>query len=113
MIETTENIDKSRLKGSRPDLEQIETLIRGEKPFLREQYNVKSIGVFGSFARGEQKAKSDLDILVELDGRIGFFKFLEMEEYLENLLGVKVDLVSRKALKPRIGRFILKELITI
>ncbi len=60
-----------------------------------------------------QKEKSDVDILVEFNEPIGFFKFLELEEYLSSLVGQKVDLVSRKALKPRIGKRILKETVFV
>ena len=59
------------------------------------------------------KRKSDIDLLVEFDGPVGFFTFLDLEEYLEGILGLKVDLVSKKALKPRINKYILKELIQV
>jgi predicted nucleotidyltransferase len=81
------------------------------KPELKPRYKVKEIGVFGSFVRGEQTEASDVDILVELEEPIGFFKFLELEEYLASRLGLKVDLVSKKALKPTIGRYILEEVV--
>lgn len=80
---------------------------------LEAKYNVKEIGIFGSVARGEQKKTSDVDILVEFSKPIGFFKFLELEECLAKFLGVKVDLVSKKALKPRIGGRILKEVVAV
>jgi predicted nucleotidyltransferase len=69
---------------------------------------VKEIGVFGSFVRGESKKGSDVDILVEFEEPIGLFEFMDLEEYLTNLLGRKVDLVSKKALKPYIGEYIRK-----
>jgi hypothetical protein len=80
---------------------------------LQQRYRVKELGVFGSVVRGEQKGTSDVDILVEFEKPIGFFTFLELEEYLSTLLGVKVDLVSKKALKPNIGRYILQEAIPV
>jgi len=95
------------------NLKEIEDLLKKRKPFLKENYKVKNIGVFGSYVRGEQKEDSDLDILVEFNERIGFFKFLELEEYLQELLHLKVDLVSKKALKPRIGQYILEEAVMI
>lgn len=95
------------------NLQEIRDALETQKPFLKEKYKVKDIGVFGSYVRGEEKSSSDLDVLVEFNGRIGFFKFLELEEYLQELLEVKVDLVSRKALKPRIGRYILQEVVMI
>lgn len=95
------------------NLKEIENLIVLNRPFLDREFKVKNIGIFGSFVRGEQKKGSDLDILVEFREKIGFFKFLELEEFLEKLLNLKVDLVSRKALKPRIGQYILNEIIML
>ncbi|KAF0216755.1 MAG: DNA polymerase beta domain-containing [Geobacteraceae bacterium] len=76
---------------------------------LRQIYGVAEIGVFGSFVRGEQREDSDVDILVELSRPVGFVAFVRLEEHLQTLLGRKVDLVSKKALKPYIGRLILDE----
>lgn len=95
------------------NLKEIEDLIKANKPILKEKFHVKDIGVFGSYVRGEQDEKSDVDILVEFGKRVGFFKFLELEEYLQDLLKLKVDLVSKKALKPRIGQNILREVVLI
>ena len=86
-------------------------ILRRELGTLRKKYNVKVIGLFGSYVRGEQKKGSDVDILVEFQEPIGLFKFLELEEHLSDLLGKKVDLVSKKALKPRIGQRILAEAV--
>lgn len=83
------------------------------KQELKTKYKVKEMGLFGSAVRGELSKTSDIDILVEFEEPIGFFKFLELEEYLEARLGRKVDLVSKKALKPRIGSYILKEVLMI
>jgi len=94
-------------------LKEIEDKIKGSKPILKEKFKVKDIGIFGSYTRGEQTENSDLDVLVEFRERVGLFKFLELEAYLEELLDLKVDLVSRKALKPRIGQNILKEVVMI
>jgi hypothetical protein len=83
------------------------------KDELREDYGVGEIGLFGSIARGEATSDSDIDVLVEFARPIGFFKFLELEEYLTERLGRKVDLVSKKALKPHIGARILEEVVTV
>ena len=88
---------------------KIEKIVKANKVLLTKQFKVKEIGIFGSVVRGEDKETSDVDILVEFEEPIGFFKFLELEEYLTDLIGRKVDLVSKKALKPRIGKHILKE----
>jgi uncharacterized protein len=94
-------------------IDQIIMKLRENKPVLEEKYNVKTLGVFGSYVRGEQKEGSDLDILVEFQEPVGLFKFMELEEFLGKNTGVKVDLVSKKALKPRIGKYILDEVINV
>ncbi|MBC2696940.1 MAG: nucleotidyltransferase family protein [ANME-2 cluster archaeon] len=94
-------------------IDQIIRKLRENKPVLEEKYKVKTLGVFGSYVRGEQKEGSDLDILVEFQEPVGLFKFMELEEFLGKNTGVKVDLVSRKALKPRIGKYILEEVINV
>lgn len=94
----------------------IETYIarlRQQLPTLAVRYRVRSLGVFGSYARHEEHADSDLDLLVTFDDPPGLLKFVEMENYLSDLLGVKVDLVMREALKPHIGERILEEVIAI
>lgn len=96
-----------------PSLKEIESVLRGNLDELRRDFGVKEIGVFGSYARGEANAESDMDILVEFIRPLGFFRFLELEESLGELLGVKVDLVTRAALKPRIGRCILDEVVML
>ena len=92
--------------------EEVLNSLKRLKPELQARYYVKNIGLFGSVLRGEQNS-SDVDILVEFSQPIGFFKFLELEEYLETVLGAKVDLVSKKALKPRIGQQILNDVVTV
>lgn len=76
---------------------------------LSRDFTVSEIGIFGSYVRGEQKPESDLDILVNFSQPVGFITFMQLEERLQQLLGVKVDLVTRAALKPHIGARILKE----
>lgn len=94
-------------------LEEIRNTINLQKEDLKQKYYIKEIGIFGSYVRGEQDDESDLDVLVEFEKPIGLFKFLELEEYLQETLGVKVDLVSRKALKPNIGKYILEDVIML
>ena len=95
------------------NVETIKRTLFEHKADLREKFKVKNIGVFGSYVRGEQKGSSDVDVLVEFDDQIGLFEFMKLENYLSDLLGVKVDLVSKKALKPHIGERILEEVIMI
>jgi predicted nucleotidyltransferase len=97
------------MEQERNRLKKIEKIVKENKVLLTKQFKVKEIGIFGSVVQGEDKETSDVDILVEFVEPIGFFKFLELEEYLSDLIERKVDLVSKKALKPRIGKHILKE----
>ena len=83
------------------------------KPELKEKFKVKTIGFFGSYVRGEQKSTSDLDILVDFYEPISLFRFIELEDFLSQQLVVKVDLVMRDALKPRIKDSILNEAIYV
>jgi len=97
------------------NLKKITNILKEYKEKLKEKYGVKEIGVFGSYIREEDKEKSDLDILVEFeeDADVDLLKFVNMENYLSELIGVKVDLVERSGLKPRIGKHILKEVIPV
>jgi predicted nucleotidyltransferase len=82
-------------------------------PKLKKKYPIKYIGIFGSYIRGEQNSSSDLDILVEFNGPITLFGYAKLENELSDELGIKVDLVSKTALKPRIGKHILSEVIEV
>lgn len=88
---------------------QIKKALTAHKPVIQRQFGVKTIGIFGSYIRGEEKRGSDLDVLVEFKKPIGLFEFMDLERYLAKALELKIDLVSRKALKPAIGAHILKE----
>ena len=90
---------------------EIISVLQAIKPELEENFQVKSIGLFGSVVRGNPGGASDIDILVEFQQPVGMFRFLELEEFLSGRLGGKVDLVSKKALKPEIGRAILAEVV--
>ena len=80
---------------------------------LRKKYNVANIGIFGSYARGDQKRNSDIDILVEFAKPVGFFKFVDLEDYLSKILGREVDLATKSSLKSAIKKDILKEVIYV
>ena len=90
-------------------IDEIEKIIKKNKIELNEKYGLISIGIFGSYGRGEQNKDSDLDLLVEVRRPMGFVKFIRLENHLSQLLGVKVDMVTKKALKPNIGKRILQE----
>ncbi len=94
-------------------LKNIKTILGAQKSVLAKKFGIKEIALFGSYVRGENQDDSDIDILVEFIQPVGLFAFMDCEEYLEKLLGIKVDLVSKKALKPYIGKQVLKEMIRI
>ena len=92
-----------------PSTEEIKAILQERRDELAIHYGVTEIGIFGSCVRGDASVHSDIDILVSFDRPVGFFKFLELEDRLSEWLGAKVDLVTRAALKPHIGRRILSE----
>jgi len=96
-------------------IQDIKRTLEEHKEELREKYKVKEIGIFGSYVRGEQKGKGDLDILVEFeeDAKLSLLDLVGLEIELSDLLGIKVDLVERKSLKPYIGQHILSEVIYV
>jgi predicted nucleotidyltransferase len=80
---------------------------------LRDRYQVASLGIFGSFARGEATESSDVDILVEFSESVDIFHFIRLQYYLAEILGRKVDMVTPDALKPLIKDRILREVLYI
>jgi len=99
--------------GPSPRTEQLLSTLRAHLPELRAQYHVRNLWAFGSYVRGEVKKRSDLDLLVEFDRAPTFFEFVRLERQIGELLGLKVDLVMRTALKPAIGARILEEIVPI
>lgn len=91
------------------DSEYFIKILRQHLPELKEKYNISYLGIFGSYIRGEQTKDSDLDVLIQFNKKPGLLKYIELENYLSDLLGVKVDLVMKSALKPNIGKRILNE----
>ena len=82
--------------------------LKNERDTLRRVYGVKSLGVFGSWARGEENAESDLDLLVEFDTP-SFDRYMDLKFHIEDALGVRVDLVLKGSLKPALRDRILGE----
>jgi len=96
-----------------PGFVEIQRVLLQHRDEIECDYGVVEIGVFGSCVRGEEAEGSDIDILVEFGKPVGFFLFLELEERLSEWLGAKVDLVTKAALKPRIGQRILGEVVML
>lgn len=91
---------------------EIKTALQSVKPHLMGKYPIESLALFGSYARGDATEQSDVDILVEFNGRIGW-RFLTLAEELEDFLGIKVDLVSRKGVKAHYLNQIEKDLLYV
>ncbi len=87
---------------------EIESKLQSLKPELENRFHVSAIGYFGSYSNGQQTEHSDLDLLVEFSQPIGW-EFFTLERYLEQMLGLRVDLVTRNALKDYIKESILKQ----
>lgn len=95
-------------------IEEIKRTLADRKGELRDKYHVRSVGLFGSYVRGDQRENSDVDILVEFDRPVGF-EVVDLYEYLKALLGVKVDLVTKGAVKrnPDLLRSIEEDLVLV
>lgn len=93
-------------------LGEIEITLRKNKQHLFSVYPIKSLAIFGSYARKEQKEESDLDLLVEFNDKIGV-RFIDLAEELEKLIGFKVDLVSRKGIKDKYFQKIQSDLMYV
>jgi uncharacterized protein len=94
-------------------LERYRRVLRQHLPQLSERYHVATLGLFGSYVRGTERADSDLDVLVTFDELPSLFRLIDLENHLSDLLGVKVDLVLRDSLKPRIGQRIRREVVPV
>jgi uncharacterized protein len=92
-------------------LEEIKQWLVLNKSILQERYKVRELGIFGSYVRREQTETSDVDVLVEFSETPSLLKFVNLENYLSDNLGVKVDLVHKGGLKPRLGERILAEVV--
>lgn len=96
-------------------VDEVKEILQKHKSEIAQKYKVKEIGIFGSFVRGEQKKRSDVDILVEFDEKDipDLLEFIAMEEYIRKLLRKKVDLIRKEAIRTEIKERILKEVVYI
>ena len=101
------------MQAMKIDILKTKNMINKHLDFLRDTYNIKNIGIFGSVATGQNIETSDVDMLVEFTKPIGFFKFIELEDFLSKGIGKKVDLGTKNALKPAIKEEILQEVIYV
>lgn len=96
-----------------PKLNDLLAMLEENIPTLTNLYQIESIGIFGSFVKDEQDQDSDLDILISFSEIPGLFSFIELENKLSSILGIKVDLVMEDALKPGIAKRILDEVVRL
>ena len=94
-------------------LAEINSILKQHREEICRRYRVKEIGVFGSFVRGEEKKRSDVDILVEYEVVPDLLEFIALENYLEKLLIMKVDLVRKTVIRPELKDIILNEVVYI
>ncbi|MBI5758082.1 MAG: nucleotidyltransferase domain-containing protein [Planctomycetales bacterium] len=95
-----------------PSRQEILVKLRAVKPKLQTEFPLHRLALFGSWARGDQHENSDVDVLVDVDPSIGL-RFVTLAEQLEGVLGCHVDLVSRRAIQPKLWALIEPELIDV
>lgn len=93
--------------------DKIMRALAAELPFIRRKYGVAKCGLFGSYSKGVAEDGSDIDLLVQFEKPIGFFKLIELENYLSGRFGKKVDLVTEDALKPLIRPYVMETIIYV
>ncbi|MCM8760402.1 MAG: nucleotidyltransferase family protein [Candidatus Omnitrophica bacterium] len=96
------------------DLSEIKKIISDHLNEIKERFGVKELGIFGSYVRGEESKVSDIDILVEFEkGKKTFDNYMDLKFYLEDLFGIKIDLVIKSAIKPGLKEYILEEIVYV
>lgn len=94
---------------SSKNINHYQTELRNLLPDIKTKYHVASLALFGSYLHGQENEQSDLDVLVTFVKLPTLFSFVQLENYLSDELGIKVDLVMKDSLKPEIGKYILQE----
>lgn len=93
--------------------EEVVAVLKDRLEEIRQRFSVRSISLFGSVVRGEARHDSDIDVLVVFEGKPTFDAFMDLQFYLEDLLGARVDLVTENALRPQVRRAIEGELLNV
>ncbi|HEY9601016.1 MAG TPA: nucleotidyltransferase family protein, partial [Allocoleopsis sp.] len=93
---------------------EVQDFFRRYKPILLEKYKwLSELGIFGSYVRGEQNEESDVDVLVDYTEAPDLIELIDLENYLSDNLGMKVDVVTKNGLKPRLKERILSEVVYV
>jgi hypothetical protein len=106
-------LDEKKVASMKAKLDDIISTVRSLEEHIRTEYKAEIIGVFGSYARGEQTAHSDVDILVRFLEGATLFDFVGLGDFLEGKLRVKVDIVSERAIREELREQILREVVTV
>ncbi len=93
--------------------DQIRQILQLHRADLKQKYGVRSLSLFGSVVRDEDGPTSDVDLLAEFDRPVGYFGLFALQDYLESLLGCKVDLGTPDSLKPRIRDRVMRECVRV
>jgi predicted nucleotidyltransferase len=96
-----------------PSSEEVSTRLAQIKPRLEGKYPISELGIFGSYARGEQRSNSDLDVLVAFDEPVTLFDLVRLENELTDELDIEVDLVTKDSLKPRIATRVTEDVVYV
>ena len=116
------NAELQRMAETQPDrqtqpaayqLDDIKVMLQQRKPELQVKYHIAELGIFGSYVRGEQTADSDLDILIERPEGLSLFQLLELGDRLSDELGIRVDVVTKQGLKPKVKKRVLAEVVYV
>jgi predicted nucleotidyltransferase len=95
-------------------LQEIQEFLSQYKPTLREKYKwLSELGIFGSYVRGEENEESDVDVLIDYTEAPDLIELIDLENYLSDNLGIKVDVVTKNGLKPRLKERILSEVVYV
>ena len=94
-------------------LNEIKKTLAEQKEELKRKYKVTQIGIFGSYIRNEQTKSSDVDILVEFEKPVSLLHIVSLENYLSDILGIKVDVVTKKNIRKELRDIIIKETISV
>ena len=95
------------------DLDRIRKILKENEDVIAREFKAEIVGIFGSYARGEQKKESDVDIVVRFREGASLFDLVGLADFLEEKLGIKVDVVSERAIRPELKDHILKDLVAV
>jgi len=95
------------------ELNEIKEVLRKNKDVIAKEFKAEIVGIFGSYARGEQKKESDVDIIVRFKEGATLFDLVGLADFIEEKLGIKADVVSERAIRPELKERILKEVVAV